>query len=175
MILAAVVLAPLLFWPMIQPSGLAQQLASLGRVSGTLTATQPSSVEATEPTPHPVGSADVALAGYIPPASSIEQAALLWDETAKQPVYVQIVFVAPKGTKVRFERNLRGAATDTVSDMSLTKAIIVHGQVWRYAGRVNADGVQTFRLVHSSDSGDLTVLEGSASLDELVRLLQWLQ
>ena len=125
--------------------------------------------------PASVGNDNIALAGYLPPASSIEQAALLWDETAKQPAYVQIVFVAPKGTRVRFERTLRGASAGTVSDIGLTKAIVVHGQVWRYAGRVNADGVQIFRLVHSSDSGDLTVLEGSASLDELVRLLQWLQ
>ncbi len=172
-VLACLVLGALVLLPAGGPTELAEQLTSLwsdGSGGSPIIARA-----SNEGSPASIEDADIALAGYLPPSSSVEQVALRWDETAKRPAYVQIVFVAPRGTKVRFERTVKATSAEPASDLDLTKAIVVHGEVWRYADHVNANGVQTVRLVHSSNRGDLIVLEGSASLDELIDLLQWLQ
>ncbi|MGQ9675687.1 MAG: zf-HC2 domain-containing protein [Chloroflexota bacterium] len=116
-----------------------------------------------------------ALAGYLPPAVSVERVALRWDEAEDRPEYVEVIFVAPRGTRVRLERSVGQPQRAPDTHAGWGKAILVHGQVWLYASQTNSEGIQVVRLMRSSERGDLTSLEAEAPVDELVQFVDWLR
>lgn len=118
---------------------------------------------------------EITLAGYLPPAAGVEHVALRWDEAAPSPAYVQIVFVAPHGPRVRFERSAADPPSAPIGDRMPDSVVLVHGQVWRYTRHISADGVEIVRLIRSTSSGDIISLEGRVPLQELVHLIEWLQ
>lgn len=119
--------------------------------------------------------ATAALAGYLPPAVSVERVALRWDESAESPEYMEVVFVAPRGTRVRLERTLGRPQRAPDADPGWGQAILVRGEVWRYASQTSPDGIQVVRLVHNGERGALTSLEAAAPINELVQLVDWLR
>lgn len=163
--------------PMVDQAGITRQLSAIWSPGATYNT---STVSSSSPDALGASVAEAedrvrALTGYLPPAASVEQVALHWDEAAEAPAYVQIVFMAPPGTMVRLERRLIDSSTDTAAVPYSDKAILVRGQVWRCASSTSPDGGEMLRLVHNSDGGNLTSLEGRAPLQNLVEMVEWLR
>jgi hypothetical protein len=116
-----------------------------------------------------------ALADYLPPATSIEQVAARWEAVIPEPTYVQIIFVVPSGARIRFERSQLEPQSTIDVELLPDKAVIIHGQVWRYARRLNPDGAELVRLLRGSDGIRVTDREGTATFEELLTSMEWLR
>ena len=122
------------------------------------------------------GSVDgpVRMVGYIPPLTGVEKVALDWNTADSDPAYVRIVLLAPRGTRIRVERTTIPSPSAVDQGSAPEQLMWIHGHVWRYSRQLGAGGVETIRLVRSTGM-ETIVLEGHASIDDLVQLLEWLE
>ena len=115
----------------------------------------------------------IAIPAYLPSGSSIER--ILVEPQPMNTFHMELVFASPEGSVLRLEHFPVGRIEGNAADLTTAGHMEINGRDWWY-GHTTARGnaVPGFVLVNV-DSGQVISLQGTMSIDELIRVVESLQ